>query len=149
MLNNLLVLQAVIAGAVLPMQAALNAGVARTLGHPVNAAVVNFIVGLIALSALAFALRTPAPSPTSFGNLPWYHWIGGGIAGSFYVFTALFLAPRIGVTALTAGILAGQLLASLAFDHFGWFGLQSHALSPGRIAGVVLLVVGVFLVRRF
>ena len=149
MINNLLILQAAIAGAMLPLQAALNGTVARVLGHPLNAAALNFLVGLIVLAGLAAAFRAPLPTAGSLPSLPWYYWIGGGIAGSIYVFTALFVAPRIGVTALVAGLLAGQMLASLAFDHFGLFGLQTQSISLGRIAGVVLLVAGVILVRRF
>ncbi len=149
MLNNLLVLQAALAGAVLPLQAALNATVARGLGHPVSAAITNFTVGLVALVTLAIALRIQTPTSAGVSTLSWYHWIGGGLCGAFYVFTALFVAPRIGVTALLAGALAGQLIASLIMDHFGLLGLQSQPISPGRMVGVVLLIAGVFLVRRY
>jgi len=149
MLNQLLIIQAALAGAVLPIQAALNATVARGLGHPVSAAIVNFTVGLVVLAGVAAALRVPTPSATGLSSLTWYHWLGGGLCGAFYVFTALFVAPRIGVTALLAGVLAGQLVASLVMDHFGLLGLQSQPISAGRLAGVALLVAGVFLVRRF
>lgn len=149
MLHTLLIFQAALAGALLPLQAALNGTIGRSLGHPISAAVLNFVVGLIALSAIAMALRAPLPMPSASVGLPWYYWVGGGLAGAFYVFTALFVAPQIGVTALLAGALAGQLVASLAFDHFGAFGLQTQALSPGRILGVVLLIAGVVLIRRY
>ena len=113
MLNNLLIAQAAIAGALLPFQAVLNAAVGRSLGHPLSAAVVNFIIGFAGLITLATVLRVPFPQLGSLGTLPWYYWIGGGLAGAFFVFTSLFAAPRIGVTALLAGVLAGQLLAGV------------------------------------
>ncbi len=78
MLNNLLVAQAAIAGALLPIQAVLNAAVGRSLGHPLSAAVVNFIVGLIGLAALATVLRVPLPQFGNLGPLPWYYGVGGG-----------------------------------------------------------------------
>jgi transporter family-2 protein len=81
--------------------------------------------------------------------LPWYYWVGGGLAGAFFVFTSLFVAPRIGVTALLAGVLAGQLVASVTMDHFGLLGLQSQPVTLGRAAGIALLIAGVFMVRRF
>ncbi|MDE0882360.1 MAG: DMT family transporter [Myxococcota bacterium] len=149
MLNNLLIAQAAIAGALLPFQAVLNAAVGRSLGHPLSAAVVNFIIGFAGLITLATVLRVPFPQFGSLGTLPWYYWIGGGLAGAFFVFTSLFVAPRIGVTALLAGVLAGQLLASVAMDHFGLLGLQSQPVSLGKVAGVALLVAGVIMVRRF
>jgi len=149
MLNNILVAQAAIAGALLPIQAVLNAAVGRSLGHPLSAAMINFIVGLIGLAALATALRVPLPQLGNIGLLPWYYWVGGGLAGAFFVFTSLFVAPRIGVTALLAGVLAGQLVASVTMDHFGLLGLQSQPVTLGRAAGIALLIAGVFMVRRF
>lgn len=71
------------------------------------------------------------------------------MAGAFFVFTSLFVAPRIGVTALLAGVTAGQLIASVAMDHFGLLGLQSQPVSLGKAAGIALLVAGVIMVRRF
>ena len=109
----------------------------------------NFIVGFAGLITLATILRVPFPQFGSLGTLPWYYWVGGGLAGAFFVFTSLFVAPRIGVTALLAGVLAGQLLASVAMDHFGLLGLQSLPVSWGKAAGIVLLVAGVIMVRRF
>lgn len=149
MLSNILVAQAAITGALLPIQAVLNAAVGRSLGHPLSAAMINFIVGLIGLAALATALRIPLPQIGNIGPLPWYYWVGGGLAGAFFVFTSLFVAPRIGVTALLAGVLAGQLVASVAMDHFGLLGLQSQPVTLGRAAGIALLIAGVFMVRRF
>jgi bacterial/archaeal transporter family-2 protein len=48
---------------------------------------------------------------------------------------------------LVAMILAGQAIASLTVDHFGWVGFEEHAMSLGRLAGVGLLAAGVALVR--
>ena len=48
-----------------------------------------------------------------------------------------------------AAVLAGQSIASLAIDHFGWVGFPEHPISAGRLAGLVLLAAGVVLVRVF
>jgi transporter family-2 protein len=45
--------------------------------------------------------------------------------------------------------LAGQALASLVLDSFGWIGFKEQALTPGRLVGVLLLAAGVTLVRVF
>jgi len=52
-----------------------------------------------------------------------------------------------GAAALFAFILAGQSLASLAVDHFGWVGFAENPVTPGRLLGVVLVVAGVVVVR--
>ena len=44
-------------------------------------------------------------------------------------------------------ILAGQTIASLLVDHFGWVGFDEQPITPGRLAGVLLLGAGVALVR--
>ena len=45
-------------------------------------------------------------------------------------------------------MVGGQLLISLALDHFGVLGVPQQPLSLGRIAGVGLVLAGVLLVRR-
>ncbi|MBV9521765.1 MAG: DMT family transporter, partial [Alphaproteobacteria bacterium] len=44
-------------------------------------------------------------------------------------------------------ILAGQMLASLAFDHYGLFGIAPHPADLPRLAGAALLIAGVALIR--
>jgi transporter family-2 protein len=38
---------------------------------------------------------------------------------------------------------------SILIDKYGWFGMEQHPLSLGRIAGAVLLVVGIYLVSKY
>ncbi|MNL89724.1 hypothetical protein D3C87_2202270 [compost metagenome] len=45
-------------------------------------------------------------------------------------------------------VLAGQLGMALALDHFGWAGFREAPISAGKIAGLVLILAGVFLIRR-
>ena len=37
---------------------------------------------------------------------------------------------------------------ALALDHFGWVGFREAPVSLGKIAGLLLIVVGVVLIRR-
>ena len=41
----------------------------------------------------------------------------------------------------------GQVLAAVTLDHFGAFGLTPHPISTARLAGAVLLIAGVVLIR--
>ncbi|HAR68836.1 MAG TPA: EamA-like transporter family protein, partial [Thermus scotoductus] len=50
------VLLALLAGAVLPLQAGVNAELARVVGGPVRSALVSFAVGTLALFLLALLL---------------------------------------------------------------------------------------------
>jgi transporter family-2 protein len=96
--------------------------------------------------------RHPGDQPRlSFGPLrevPWYAW-AGGFYGAFFVAVSAFAAPRLGIASLVTIGIAGQLLAALAIDHFGAFGIERAEISPGRVLGVLLVIAGVVLVRRF
>ncbi|OON70288.1 DMT family transporter [Hymenobacter sp. CRA2] len=145
----LLMLLAVSMGALLPVQAALNSRLARATDGPVVAAFASFIVGSLTLLIIALAAGMRLSSiPEAVRTQPPSVWLGG-VIGACYVGSVTLLTPRLGV-ALTFGLLiAGQLLLSVLFDHFGLFGLPIQRLSPGRIAGVLLLLIGVVLIRRF
>src|SRR5437762_8803618 len=142
----LYLLLAVAAGAVLPFQFGINAQLAHWLGSPLRAAFVSFLVGTIALLIAAAFVRKPLPSVARLGAVPWWVWIGG-VLGAFYVAGSIVTAPKLGAATLTAAVVAGQSLASLFVDRFGWVGFEKHHLSPGRVAGIVLVASGVALVR--
>ena len=142
-----LVLLALAAGAGLPVQASLNAALARHAGRPEWLALVNFAVGLVALAAWLAALRLAPPPVLALSRAPWWSW-AGGLLGAFYVSAITFLAPRLGVTETLALAVGGQMVAALAFDQLGALGLEIRPVTPSRLAGAALLVVAVVLIRR-
>jgi transporter family-2 protein len=144
-LEILLVLLALVAGAGLPVQAGVNAAMARHAGRPEWAALVNFAVGLVALAAWLAATR--ASPPVALGRAPAWAWTGG-VLGAFYVSAVVVLAPRLGVAATLGLSVAGQMVGALVIDHYGLLGLAARPMTAQRIVGSVLLVVAVILVRR-
>lgn len=143
----LLILVAVLAGAGLPLQAGANATMRTFLGRPEWAAVVNFVVGLVALLAWLIVSRAQWPAVSAFGRAPWWAWVGGFV-GAYYVAAVVVLAPRLGVATTLALTIAAQMGSALVFDHFGWLGFAIRPITAGRLVGVALLVAGVVLVRR-
>ncbi|MBD0289809.1 MAG: DMT family transporter [Thermoleophilia bacterium] len=139
---------ALAAGAVLPLQAGINAELARWIGGAPRAAFVSFLVGALALVLVSLAATRGLLASDRVGAAPWWVWVGG-LLGAFYVLGAIVAAPRVGAVVLVAAVVAGQALASLVLDHFGWAGFTPHAISPGRVVGMVLVGVGVALVRVF
>lgn len=136
----------VLGGALAAVQAPTNAMLNGPLGSPVNAALVSFLVGAAVLAVAALALGA-RPDLGAAAGLPWYAWLGGAY-GAVFVVAAAFAAPRLGVAQLIVLIIAGQLLMSLALDHFGAFGLPRRPIDWSRVLGVVLVFAGVLLVRR-
>jgi transporter family-2 protein len=143
----LLVLLGLAAGSGIPVQASLNSALRQHLGRPEWATLVNFGVGFVAMAAVLLVQRVALPTAAQVARAPWWTWTGGAL-GAFFVFATVVLTPRLGVATSLAVILAGQLLSALLLDHVGALGLATREVTPGRLAGVVLLAAGVFLVQR-
>ena len=140
------ILLALAAGAGMAFHAGVNAEMARWMGSPIRGAFMSFAVGVVFLGVLAVLVFKPWPSASRLGHAPWWAWLGG-ILGSLYIIFANIAAPRLGAAAFIAFVVAAQTIASLAIDRFGLVGFAERGLTPGRIAGAVLLVAGVALVR--
>jgi transporter family-2 protein len=145
----LFILLALVAGLSIPTQAGINSQLSTNwAGSPVLAAAISFFVGTVGLILYITLNRIPLPPLADISRTPWWIWCGG-LLGAFFVSATIFLAPRLGATTMTALILAGQMTASLYYDHYGFLGYPEHAASPGRIAGVLMIACGVTMVRIF
>ena len=135
-----------LAGAATALQAPINARLATAVGSAVNAALVSFAVGTVALIGLALILQV-RPDMAAARALPWYAWIGG-LCGVIFVIAATWGVPRLGVAMTITLMVAGQLLLGLVLDHFGAFGAPRQPVNLTRMVGVALVIGGVLLVRR-
>lgn len=147
-MNSVYLFFSVLAGAILPLQAALNAGLAGRTTGPLFSTFINFSSGIIAIILALIIFRVPLPSFSTTTSVPWFYWCGG-LLGAFFVITTMMSAPKLGASLMIAVIITGQIGASLAFDHFGWMGYPVHELNVGRLAGAACLVAGVYLVFRY
>ncbi|NLY41213.1 MAG: DMT family transporter [Desulfovibrionales bacterium] len=138
----------VLAGCLMPVQPAINALVAQGINSAYLAAFFSFVVGTLALGLVCVTLRQPWPDTRILAALPWWCWTAGTI-GAFFVTMTIVSIPRLGAMAVMALLIAGQMIMSLVMDHYGWLGLPQHSISPLRVLGAVLLLLGVFLIRRF
>lgn len=138
----------VVAGAVLPVQGAINAGLRAHLGAPLAVATVSFTVATITIGALLAVLlllrRTPRPAAPH--GMPWWGWLGG-LCAAAYVTATFLLIPSIGAAVTVALTVTGQQVASALVDHFGWFRMPRRPLTSQRGIGLALLVAGSVLVQ--
>lgn len=135
------------AGAMMPLQAGINAQLAANTGGAIWAAFISFGVGTVVLALYLLLTRQGVPSAGALAALPWWQW-SGGLLGAFFVAVAAFVAPRLGAAAFIGFLVAGQMLASLLLDHQGWVGYLQKEINPYRIAGALLVIGGVVLIRR-
>jgi transporter family-2 protein len=142
---------AVLAGAVLPVQGAVNALLRHDLGGAAFAVgTVSFLVATLAMAAVLLATlawpKTPRPQLEGVRAMPWWGWLGG-FAGATYVTTVFAAIPAIGAAAAIGLTVAGQQVASVFVDKFGWFRLPQRPISGLRLAGVMLLLAGVAIIK--
>ena len=142
------IVMAVVAGFAVAYQPGVNAKLAQAMPHPLHAAIVSFFCGFAILAIAGLLMRISPPQMQKLAGVPWWSWLGGAL-GAFFVLTAIVLVPQMGSTSYLACIIAGQLAGSVIIDHFGHMGLAEHPFTPGRAAGILLLVAGAVCIKVF
>jgi transporter family-2 protein len=146
------ILLALAAGAVLPVQGAVNGLLRGDLGAPFAVGTISFAVATLAMLVvlLITIALTDAPKPQLSGlaKMPWWGWLGA-FCGATYVTTVFTAIPAIGTAAAVGLTVAGQQIASLFVDRHGWFRLPRREISGLRLGGVALLLIGVALIQVF
>jgi transporter family-2 protein len=134
---------AIAAGVAAAMQAATNAGLARSAGLG-PALVVNTVVVLLGAMALWAAMG----ARTTFfpAGAPWTLYLGG-LFGFVIIAGLAFVFPKIGAAYAVALMIGGQCVAALAVDHFGLLGMPRDPLTLQRVIGVALVAAGAIVVR--
>lgn len=137
---------ALLAGVILPFQAASNAAVGRALGHPLWGALTSLLVSTAVVVAALLVLRVSAPHLGKAVQGPWWLWVGG-VLGALYVAAAAALTPKLGAAGFLLLVVAGQIITSVVVDHFGLMGLTEKPVNLARVLGVLLIIGGVLLVQ--
>lgn len=140
-------LMSLLAGMLIPVQAATNAAFSRVTGTPFITGLIVFVTGLLAVLAYVLVSGQTFPSMTQLKNAPWYGYMGGLIV-AFYVIVITFAAPRLGVASAIGLVITGQVIGAVAIDHFGLFDTAVRALDLKRLAGVFCMIAGIYLVMK-
>jgi transporter family-2 protein len=134
------------AGVSVALQQVLNANLRMELSSAWWAGFISYLVGTLAMLAVAILSGGPWLSWTMAARTSWISWTGG-IFGAIFIATAILMVPRFGAATVLALIVVGQMLGSLTFDHLGLLGIPQHPVNPIRLAGAAFLVFGVVLIR--
>jgi transporter family-2 protein len=133
------------AGGLVAMQAPINSKLGKAAGT-FAAASISFLIGTLILIAIT-AVSGKGVNLSAAGKLPWYYFTGGAL-GAAYVTTVLVSVRTLGAGGVTAATIAGQLSTAVVLDQLGVLGLPEKQVTVARVAGVVLLAAGVFLIVR-
>jgi transporter family-2 protein len=144
-MNLMLFLVAFGAGIAVSFQAAINSQMAAAVGaNSVVAALVSFLCGTAALAVVAFARGGLPDALAALPQQPLWKF-SGGFLGAAFIFCTVMLVPRIGLLNLVVLVIAGQLVTSMAIDHFGLVNVAMRKVSTLRLFGAVVMIAGVAL----
>lgn len=79
------IITAFVCGALLPLQAGLNARLGKSIDSPIYASLISFIVGALAV-AIYLPFARESVSWTGLKSASLYSWLGGGIIGAFFYY---------------------------------------------------------------
>lgn len=140
-------LLAVIAGALVAAQGAMNAGMKGYIGNAALAALINNVIGALALLVLVILSQPTLPSGSRVLSIPGYYWIAG-VLGASFVWASATVVPKLGVSTTLALVIAGQMAGAMIIDQFGLLGMQQRSAGSLTWAGLILIVVGSFVLAR-
>ncbi|MFN8344827.1 MAG: DMT family transporter [Spirosomataceae bacterium] len=147
-MNYFFLLLAFLIGVSNTFQSGINSQLRFATQNSILSSIISFTTGL-SLLVLCYAVfnKEPIPSFDTLKNISWWKWLGGA-CGAFYVLTVIFIVKDIGPANLLCLIIAGQLVAGVLIDHFGWVGFAVHPINSWRVLGIGLIVGGVVLVLK-
>ncbi|WP_298545621.1 DMT family transporter [uncultured Aquimarina sp.] len=142
------IILAILAGAVLPLQAGLNVQLGKSVHQPIFAAFASFLIGTVGLLIYLLILKFDFSSISATKTVSPVVWIAG-ILGAFYVAAVIILAPKLGTALTFVLVVAGQMAVSLVFDHYGLLGLPVKQINWQKLMGIAFIIGGVLLIRKF
>ena len=132
-----------IVGGLIAFQPPVNSQLAKhtsVLGAAfISTAISAVVMGLIFFAAGGTAqLRAAASAPPVY--------LTGGLLGAVLVSVSLVTVRELGAGGVVAATVSTQLIVSALLDRAGVLGLEQVGLTPARVCGFALLLIGTVLV---
>ncbi|OTG89641.1 hypothetical protein B9T34_10535 [Acinetobacter sp. ANC 3813] len=131
-------------GIAMTFQTAINSQLREYLYSPLQAALLSFLVGTIALAVLVFFQPVEKPNLEMLKQIPWFLWLGGFL-GVYAISFSIYTAPKLGFLTLSGLIIFGQIVMSMIIDQFGLLGTEKTSINWQRLLGGVVIFTGVLL----
>src|ERR1700727_554894 len=126
----------------------MNGALRNALTNPWLASLVSFLPIVALLACLVICQPRPLPTLAGISAMPWWAPLGG-LVGAFAVVAGLLFVNKVGAGSYAGLTITANILMSLVIDKFGLFGMNTHALSVGRMMGAALMVGGIALISWF
>ncbi|MEG3111251.1 MULTISPECIES: DMT family transporter [unclassified Pantoea] len=138
----LMIVLAVVGGAVLSIQAAINGQLGSKVGV-FRSAFLTFALGALVTALLIFFFE-PKQTLTLMDVPKWQ--LLGALCGVPYIVIMVLAVQRIGSAVATVAVIFGQLAMSMLIDNFGWLGNEAIHFSATRLGAVICLGIALFFI---
>lgn len=138
----IMMLLAVLGGATLSVQAAINGRLGSQMGV-LKSAFLTFSVGALVTALLIFYFE-PVQAVTLLDVPKWQ--LMGAMLGVPYIVIMVVAVQRIGTGIATVAVIFGQLTMSMLIDHFGWLGNTSIHFTYTRLGAVICLGIALYFI---
>lgn len=138
----IMIILAVIGGATLSIQAAINGQLGSSVGV-FKSAFLTFSVGALITALLIFFFE-PKQAVTLLDVPKWQ--LLGAMFWVPYIVIMVFAVQRIGTAVATVAVIFGQLTMSMLIDNFGWLGNAAIPFSMSRLGAILCLGIALFFI---
>ena len=138
----IMIILAVIGGATLSIQAAINGQLGSSVGV-FKSAFLTFSVGALITALLIFFFE-PKQAVTLLDVPKWQ--LLGAMFGVPYIVIMVLAVQRIGTAVATVAVIFGQLTMSMLIDNFGWLGNAAIPFSMSRLGAILCLGIALFFI---
>lgn len=135
---------AVLGGLAVTLQGQFMGMLSRRLGD-LESVLITYGSGGLVIVLLTLIWR--GGSLASWMGAPWYTYTTG-LLGLVIVGTIGYTAARLGLVSAFTIMLASQFLLAAILDHLGWLGAVQRPFDWSRLAGIIVLLIGVWLTIR-
>lgn len=144
-METLYYLAPLIGGSAIAFSPGVNNYIARTTKSVGFTLLLNFVLGTAILSAL-FLLFSGINLDT-FKTAPLWIFLGG-LYGTVTVAVMTITPARIGIGKTLAIFIAARLTSATVIENNGWLNMQYSPVTALQIAGIIVAIMGTFLVLR-
>lgn len=141
-MNIIMIILAVVGGACLSVQAAMNGKLGSKVGV-FRSAFLTFSIGALVTALLIFFFE-PKQTVTLLDVPKWQ--LLGALCGVPYIVIMVLAVQRIGAAVATVAVIFGQLAMSMLIDNFGWLGNDAIHFSATRLGAVVCLGIALYFI---
>ena len=143
-MRTLVVLAAIVCGVAVAIQAQFTGAMQRQIGT-LESTFITYFSGGIMIALIILAAR--GGNLAAGRSLPWYVW-SAGLLGLVIIFTLSLSVGQIGLVPALVIITVSQFVVGAVIGHFGLLGAVVDRIDLAKLAGLVLLGGGTFLVLR-